>query len=222
MPSEPADGSGRRSAGGAAASRHAEVEASRVGRLAQRLLDVLRRRGAPAAAVPSMRSAFCSASSNVRPIAITSPTDFMPCRSRARRAEFAQIPARHLDDDVVERGLEAGDRRAGDRVAQLGERVAQADLGGDVRDRVSGRLRCERGAAREPRVDLDHAELARLRVQRELDVALAHQAEARTTCGSRPRAAGDTRRCRASGSARRRCSRRCGSRAGRGSPCCRS
>ncbi len=29
------------------------------------------------AVVPSMRSAFCSASSKLRPIAITSPTDFI-------------------------------------------------------------------------------------------------------------------------------------------------
>ena len=87
----------------------------------------------------SMRSAFWMPS-KVRPIAITSPTDFMaePMRERAP-PEFLQVPARHLEHDVVERGLEA---RLGAPVMAFGSRsgVAQGELGGDEGERIAGRL----------------------------------------------------------------------------------
>jgi hypothetical protein len=84
---------------------------------------------------------------------------------------------RRLHHHIVEGGLEARLGRAGNGVRQLGERVAQAELGGDEGERIAGGLRGERRAAREARIDLDHAVGARLRVERVLDVALADHAE---------------------------------------------
>ena len=83
------------------------------------------------------RSAFCSDSWNVRPIAITSPTDFIcVVEARVGRREFLEREARNLDDDVVDRRLERGRRlAAGDVVLELVERVADRELRGDLRDR---------------------------------------------------------------------------------------
>ena len=93
---------------------------------------------------------------------------------RAERAvgagELLEREARDLDDDVVERRLEARRRRAGQVVRDLVERVADGELRRDLRDRVAGRLRGERRGAGDARVHLDHADLARVAVARELDV----------------------------------------------------
>ena len=63
---------------------------------------------------------------------------------RAERAvaegELVERPARNLDDDVVERGFERGRRLLRDGVRDLVERLADGDLRGDPRDRVSGAL----------------------------------------------------------------------------------
>ena len=91
--------------------------------------------------------------------------------------ELVEREARQLDDDVVERGLEGRDRRAGDDVGDVGERAAGGDLGRDARDRVARRLGRERRRARHARVDLDHRVLGRVGRQRELDVAAALDAE---------------------------------------------
>jgi hypothetical protein len=59
--------------------------------------------------------------------------------------ELLEREARDLGDDVVDRRLEAGRRRAaGDVVAQLVERVADGQLGRDLGDREAGRLRGQR------------------------------------------------------------------------------
>ena len=55
-------------------------------------------------------------------------------------AELLQVPARRLHRDVVEGGLEAGGRGARDGVAQLGEVMAEGELGRDVGQRIAGRL----------------------------------------------------------------------------------
>ena len=56
----------------------------------------------------SERSAFCSASVKLRPIAIASPTDFIVVvRRGVGGRELLEREPRHLDDDVVERRLEA-------------------------------------------------------------------------------------------------------------------
>ena len=92
---------------------------------------------------------------------------------RVRARELLEREARELDDDVVERRLEAGRRRPGQVVRDLVERVADGELRGDLRDRVAGRLRGQRGRARHARVHLDHAQLAGLALARELDVRAA-------------------------------------------------
>ena len=96
---------------------------------------------------------------------------------RAERAvgarELLEGEARELDDDVVERRLEARRRRPGQVVRDLVERVADGELRGDLRDRIAGRLRRERRRARDARVHLDHAHVAGL------------AASARTGCSSR-------------------------------------
>ena len=91
--------------------------------------------------------------------------------------ELVEREARQLDDDVVERRLEGGDRRAGDDVGDLGQPPPDGDLGRDPRDRVAGRLAGERRRARHARVDLDHRVLGRVGRERELDVAAALDAE---------------------------------------------
>ena len=98
-----------------------------------------------------------------------------------RAAELAEVPARDLADDVVERGLEEGRRAARDGVGDLGQRVAERDLGRDVGQRIAGGLARERRRARQPRVDLDDAVVAR------------SAGRARTGCCTR-------RRCRGGGS----------------------
>ena len=92
-------------------------------------------------------------------------------------AELAEVPARDLADQVVERRLEEGGGAPRDGVGDLGQRVAERDLGGDVGERVAGGLAGERAGARQARVDLDDAVVGALRVERVLDVALADDAE---------------------------------------------
>mmetsp|Transcript_12244 Transcript_12244/g.26463 ORF Transcript_12244/g.26463 Transcript_12244/m.26463 type:complete len:392 (+) Transcript_12244:464-1639(+) len=91
--------------------------------------------------------------------------------------ELGQVPARHLDDDVVERRLEARGGRLGDRVGQVRQQLAQRELGGDEGERVARRLGGERRGAREARVHLDNAVVLRVGVERVLDVALADDAQ---------------------------------------------
>ena len=112
----------------------------------------------------SERSAFCSASVKLRPIAIASPTLFMCVVSvGSAPRELLEREPRHLDHDVVERRLERRRRLAGDVVGDLVEGVADRELGGDLRDREAGRLRRQRRRARHPRVHLDDDHAGRRR-----------------------------------------------------------
>ena len=61
--------------------------------------------------------------------------------------ELLEGEARHLDDDVVERRLEARRGDLGDVVRDLVEPVADRELRGDLRDREAGRLRGERATS---------------------------------------------------------------------------
>ena len=97
-----------------------------------------------------------------------------------RRAEDAggagqllEGPARDLRDHVVDGGLEAGRRLAGDVVGDLVERVADGQAGGDLGDREAGGLAGQRARARHARVHLDHDLLAGAGVDGELHVAAA-------------------------------------------------
>ena len=92
---------------------------------------------------------------------------------RVGAGELLEREARELDDDVVERRLEARRRRLRQVVRDLVERVADRELRRDLRDRVAGRLRGERRGAGDARVHLDHAQLAGLAAARELDVRAA-------------------------------------------------
>ena len=87
--------------------------------------------------------------------------------------ELLEREPRQLDDDVVERRLEGRRRRPRDVVRDLVQRVADGELGGDLRDRVAGGLGRQRGRARDARVHLDDDQLAVLAVQGELDVRAA-------------------------------------------------
>ena len=89
---------------------------------------------------------------------------------RVGARELLEREARELDDHVVEGRLERGGRRLRQVVGDLVQRVADRQLGRDLRDRVAGRLRGQRRRARHARVQLDHAQLAALARPRELDV----------------------------------------------------
>ena len=84
--------------------------------------------------------------------------------------ELLEVEAGRLHGDVVEGRLERGARLARDVVRQLVEGVADSEQRGQLRDRVAGRLRGERGGARHARVHLDQCELAGVRLVGELDV----------------------------------------------------
>ena len=99
--------------------------------------------------------------------------------------ELLEREARPLDDDVVERGLEARRRAARDVVGDLVEPVADRQPRGDLRDREPGRLRRQRGRARDARVHLDDDDLLRHRVDRELHVGAARLDPDRADDGDR-------------------------------------
>ena len=98
-------------------------------------------------------------------------------RRRQRRLGAGKLlegEARNFRDDVIDRRLERGRRRAaGDVVGDLVERVADSELGGDLGDRKPGRLRSKRGGARDARVHLDHHHPPVGRIDRELHVRAA-------------------------------------------------
>ena len=94
-----------------------------------------------------------------------------------RAVEFAEIPARKLANYIVHRRFKESRGAARDAIRNLGERVAQRQLGGDVSERVAGRLARQRTRPRKPGVNLDDAIIHAIGVKRELDVALADDAE---------------------------------------------
>ncbi len=87
--------------------------------------------------------------------------------------ELLEGEARELDDDVVERRLEARRRRAREVVRDLVERVADSELRGHLGDRVARRLAGEGRRTGHARVHLDHPQLAGLAFAGELDVGAA-------------------------------------------------
>jgi hypothetical protein len=88
--------------------------------------------------------------------------------------ELLEGEARHLGDDVVDRRLERGRRRAaGDLVAQFVERVADRQLGRHLGDGKARRLRGQRRGARDARIHLDDDHAAVGRIDGELHVGAA-------------------------------------------------
>ena len=91
--------------------------------------------------------------------------------------ELIEGPLGELDDDVVDGGLEAGERLARDVVFDLVESVAEGDLGRHFGDGIARRLRSERRGTRHTGVDLDDGVFETVGMQRELAVAAAFDAE---------------------------------------------
>ena len=91
--------------------------------------------------------------------------------------ELIERKTRHLDNTVVEHRLEGCVGLTGNGILDLVEGVAQCDLCGYLRDRVTGRLRCEGGGSGYTRVYLDDAVLEALRIQGILYVTAAGDTE---------------------------------------------
>jgi hypothetical protein len=87
--------------------------------------------------------------------------------------KLLESEAWRLHDDIVQSRLEARRRFLGDVVDDLVERVADRQFGGDLRDRETGGLGCQRARPRHPGVHLDDDETAVGRIDGELDVASA-------------------------------------------------
>ena len=88
-------------------------------------------------------------------------------------SELFKGEARNLDDHVVDGGLEAGHRVAGDVVGDFVQRVADSELGAHLGDGEAGGLGGEGGGAGHAGVHFDDHEFAVLRVQAELHVGTA-------------------------------------------------
>ena len=91
--------------------------------------------------------------------------------------ELVKRPARELDHAVVDGRLEAGLGLAGDGVGDLVQAVADRDLGGHLGDRVAGRLGSQCGRTGYTGVYLDDRVFERLRIECELHVAAALDAQ---------------------------------------------
>jgi len=86
----------------------------------------------PKCPISSPRSAFCNDSLNVRPIAIVSPTDFICTVSTDRLRETFRTSSAESSSHVVDRGLEARQRFAGDVIGNFVEPVPDGQLGGNL------------------------------------------------------------------------------------------
>jgi hypothetical protein len=91
--------------------------------------------------------------------------------------ELVKRPTRNLHDAVIDRRFECGEGAARDLVADLLETPADRHFGRDPRDGIARSLRSQRRRPADAGVDLDHVVLRALRIQRELDVASALDAE---------------------------------------------
>ena len=69
--------------------------------------------------------------------------------------ELAQIPSRHLGDDVIEGGFEVGSSGLGDGVGQLRKSVSETNLRGSVGQGITGSLGGQSGRTRQTGVDFD-------------------------------------------------------------------
>ena len=101
-----------------------------------------------------------------------------PGAERAGAArELVEGPFGKFDRHIVQGGLEAGAGHAGDVVHHFVQGIAQGDAGGYLGDGIAGGLARQGGGAGDPRIDLDHRVFKGIRVQGELAVAAAHDAQ---------------------------------------------
>ncbi len=77
-----------------------------------------------------------------------------------RALELAEIPARHLAHQVIERGLEERGGATGDAVGQIDQRITDGQLGRHVSQRITGGLARQRAGARQARIHFDDAVVA--------------------------------------------------------------
>src|SRR3989344_5836171 len=94
-----------------------------------------------------------------------------------RVLELVNVPARHFEDEIVERRVEARGRRSCDGILEFRQRVAESEFRRDERKRVAGRFRSQGRRARKARVHFDNPIVARFGIKRVLDVALADDAQ---------------------------------------------
>src|SRR5581483_2610419 len=87
--------------------------------------------------------------------------------------EFFELPARDLDDDVIERRLKTRRRHFRDVVLDFIQPIADRELGRDFGDGEAGGLRRERGAARDTRIHLHDHHAAVCGINGELHVGSA-------------------------------------------------
>ena len=91
--------------------------------------------------------------------------------------EFIEGKSRHLDHHVVKHRLEACVGLLCNSVLDLIECVAEGNLCGNLRDRISCRLGCKGGGTAYTRVYLNYTILEALRVKRVLYVTATGDAE---------------------------------------------
>ena len=91
--------------------------------------------------------------------------------------KLVEGPLGHLHHDVVQRGLKAGAGFSGNVVFDLVQGVAQGDFGGDLGDGITGGLGGQGGGAADTGVHLNDRIFKAVRVQRQLHVAAAHDAQ---------------------------------------------
>jgi hypothetical protein len=87
-----------------------------------------------------------------------------------RARKLFELPPRNLDDHVIERRLETGGRLPCNVVANFVETIADRELRGNLGDRKSRCLRCQRRRSRHARVHLDNDHSPVRWINRELNV----------------------------------------------------
>src|SRR3546814_7242337 len=98
-------------------------------------------------------------------------------QKRLRALELFKRKTRNLGDDIIDRRLERGGRRAGDVVLDLVQRIADRQLRRDLGDRKAGGLGCKRRRPRDARVHLDNDQPPVLWIDCELYRSEEHTSE---------------------------------------------
>lgn len=91
--------------------------------------------------------------------------------------EFIERPFGKFDDDVIDCGLEAGERLARHIVSDFVERITESDLCRNLRNRVPRRLGGERRRTAHTGIDFDDGIFKRIGIERKLNVTAALYSE---------------------------------------------